>query len=93
LRLIDVNARKSFPIPSPTPTPTPTPVPPKPTISLSVSQAQINEGTEAIITISSSIAVSQPVTVGYLMSGKAKQGTDYTLNPSGAVTIPVGLSV
>ncbi len=80
---------------TPRPTVTPSPSPPAviPVIQLSVSPGQVAEGSDAIFTISSSTALSQPVTVGYLMRGTARQGNDYTLTgTAGQITIPAGQS-
>ena len=67
-------------------------VSPPPTITgVLASPTNIQEGSSATYTISISPAVFQPVTVNYLMSGKATQGSDYTLTgPAGKVTIPGG---
>ncbi len=82
------------PAPSATPSPTPTPSPSPaqtPTISVSVSPTRILEGADATFTVSSSAVVSQSVTVGYVMRGTARPGTDYTLGGTGGrVTIPAG---
>jgi uncharacterized protein (UPF0264 family) len=49
------------------------------------------EGNDATFKISSSVVVSQPVTVSYSMRGTALNGTDYILNgTSGQVTIAAG---
>jgi hypothetical protein len=90
------------PTPTPTPSPTirPTPTPPPtptpaatPTVGVSVSQGKIEEGGNAIFTISTSNTVSHPITVHYSMSGNAKMGVDYTLNGTrGQVTILPGHS-
>lgn len=78
------------PTPSATPTPTPSATP---TIRVSVSPGQVTEGSDATFTFSSSVVVSQPITVSYSVGGKAQQGTDYTLNGTpGQVTIPAGQS-
>ena len=46
-----------------------------------------------MFTISSSVAVSQPVTVSYSMRGTAINGVDYTLtDTTGQVTIAAGQS-
>lgn len=80
--------------PSPTVTPTPTPSPPAtPTITVTVSTGQVTEGSDATFTISASAIVSQPVTVGYSMGGRAQQGSDYTLSGIfGQITISAGQS-
>ena len=96
------------PTPTPTPTRTPTPTPtstststPTPTpafspprISISVSPTKINEGSDATFTVSAStINPFQVTTVHYSISGKARYGTDYTLNGIfGQVGIPAGAS-
>ena len=62
-------------------------------IRVSVSPGQIREGSDATFTISSSIVVSQPVTVTYSMRGSALEGSDYTLSGiQGQATIPAGES-
>jgi hypothetical protein len=64
-----------------------------PTIRVSVSPAQIVEGSDATFTISSSIILSQPITITYSMRGKTLQGSDYTLTGiPGEVTILAGQS-
>jgi hypothetical protein len=65
-----------------------------PVITLSVSPALLNEGSDATFTVSAStVNPSQPITVGYSMSGKAQEGTDYTLSGTpGQFTIPPGQS-
>jgi hypothetical protein len=51
------------------------------------------EGNSAIFTISSSVPVSQPVTINYTMRGTALKGSDYTLSGTpGQVTIATGQS-
>jgi hypothetical protein len=69
------------------PIPTPTPAL---TFSVSASPTTINEGGIATYRISVSPVPSQPVTVPYAMSGKASNGTDYTLSSIGQVVIPAG---
>jgi hypothetical protein len=82
--------------PTPTPAPTATPTPSStpsvtPTITVSVSPGSVSEGNDATFTISSSVAVSQSVTVSYVMRGIAINGTDYTLSGTpGEVTIGAG---
>ncbi len=82
--------------PTPTATPTATPTPTitpsaTPTITVSVSPGSVIEGSDATFTISSSVVVSQPVTVSYGMRGTAVNGSDYTLNGNpGGVTIAAG---
>lgn len=90
------------PPPSPTPTPTatisatPTPTPTStpsssPTITVSVSPGSVVEGSDATFTFSSSVVVSQPVTVSYSMRGTAINGSDYTLDgTAGQVTFAAG---
>jgi hypothetical protein len=88
----------TYPTPSPTPTPDPsatpgpTPTPgPSPRLTISVFPTTVPEGNDATFTIGASSAVSQPVVVNFAMSGKAIEGTDYTLNVSNhQVTIPMG---
>jgi cell division septation protein DedD len=78
--------------PESTPSSTPTPTA-MPTIRVSVSPTQIVEGSDATFTISSSIILSQPITVTYSMRGTAVEGSDYSLGGiSGQVTIPAGQS-
>jgi hypothetical protein len=74
--------------------PTPRPAPgPTPTVTLSVSPSQISEGDDATFTVSRSAVSAQPLVVGFSMSGKATQGSDYTLSgPLGAITIAGGAS-
>ena len=77
--------------PSPTPTATPTPSSTPsvtPTITVAVSPGSVSEGNDATFTFSSSVAVSQAVTINYSMRGSAIDGTDYTL--SGSSTIGAG---
>jgi len=82
--------------PTPTATPSPTPTPSStpsvtPTITVSVSPSSVIEGNDAIFTFWSSVVVSQPVTVGYVMRGSALNGIDYTLSGTpGQVTIVAG---
>jgi hypothetical protein len=88
------------PSPTPSATPTTTPSPPpsatpsvKPTVTISVSSSSVIEGNDATFRVSSSVAVSQPLTVNYSMRGSALNGIDYTLSgPGGQVTIPAGQS-
>ncbi len=77
---------------TPTPTPTPTATPP-PTMTVAVSPDQIQEGGNAVFTVSSSRVVTEPVTINYSMGGRAQLGIDYTLDgPAGQVVIPAGVS-
>jgi hypothetical protein len=63
-----------------------------PTFSVT-SSGQVIEGSDATFTISTGVALAQPVTVGYSMSGKARRGLDYTLDGIiGQITIPAGQS-
>ena len=101
-----VSVQSSSPTPTPTPTPTPSPtVTPMPTptptappsatpiIKVSVSPGQVIEGNDAIFTFSSSVALSQSVTIHYTMGGRAQSGLDYTLSgTSGEVTMDAGQS-
>ena len=49
------------------------------------------EGNDATFTVSSAVAVSQPVTINYSMRGSAINGSDYTLDGTpGQVTIGAG---
>lgn len=83
VRVLDVTARAT-----PTPTPPSTSVP---VIRLAASPMQVNEGGDAVFTISASTTSSQPITVSYSLRGKATLGTDYTLSgATGTVTIPPG---
>jgi FlaG/FlaF family flagellin (archaellin) len=60
-------------------------------VTVSVSPGQIQEGESATFTISASSAVAGDTTVNYSMSGKAVEGSDYTLSgAAGQVTIPAG---
>ena len=60
-------------------------------MNVSASPTQIHEGQSATYTLTVSPAVFQSVTVNYSMSGKATNGTDYTLSgTAGQVTIPGG---
>jgi hypothetical protein len=53
----------------------------------------VTEGADAVFTFSSSIVLSQSLTVGYTMGGRAQAGSDYTLSgTSGSVTIGAGQS-
>jgi hypothetical protein len=62
-----------------------------PTITVSVSPSSVIEGSDATFTVSSSVVVSQPVTVSYAMRGSALNGIDYTLSGTpGQVTIGAG---
>jgi len=82
------------PTPSATPTPTPSSTPSStPTITVSVSPGNVIEGNDATFTFSSSVVVSQAVTINYVMRGTAVNGKDYTLSGiSGRVTIVAGQS-
>jgi Matrixin len=90
------------PSPSATPTPTPTPVPTATpsatpsaaTVSVSVSPSVISPGQSATITISiSPVNQSTPVTVRYVLGGRARPGRQYTVSGApGQVTIPAGAS-
>jgi hypothetical protein len=62
-----------------------------PTITVSVSPGSVSEGNDATFTFSSSVVVSQSVTVSYVMRGNALDGIDYTLSGTpGEVTIGGG---
>jgi hypothetical protein len=64
-----------------------------PTVTVSVSPAEVNEGSSAIFTITSSAMSSQPLTVNYSMRGTAQLGKDYTLSGvAGQVVVPAGQS-
>jgi subtilisin family serine protease len=79
---------------TPTPTPAPTPTP-RPTVkvSVSVNPTEISEGDAATYTVTASSPVTRSITVGYVMSGTATNGTDYTLSGTpNQVTIPAGQS-
>jgi hypothetical protein len=78
--------------PTPTPSPTPTPTPGQvPTITVSVSPSSVIEGNDAVFTFTSSVVVSQPVTISYSMRGTALIGSDYILDGTpGQVTIAAG---
>lgn len=80
------------PTPLPTPSPTPTPTAgPVPTITVAVSPSSVIEGNDAVFTFTSSVAVSQPITISYSMRGTALSGSDYTLDGTpGQVTIDDG---
>jgi hypothetical protein len=81
------------PTPTPSPTSTPTPTPASVRVRLATSPTQINEGQSATYTVSASSTVTQPITVGYAMSGTATNGTDYKLSgTANQVTIPAGQS-
>jgi len=95
LRLYDLTTAPPPPTPTPTPIPTPTPVPGgTPIVSVDSSAASIVEGTSGFFTVSAASNTARPVTINYLINGKAKFGTDYTLDnnrgASGQITIPVG---
>lgn len=76
--------------PGPTPTPTPTP-PGGAVVSVSAAPSSVKEGKNATFTIQSSFPPPLPLTVNFSMSGKAKSGSDYTLNPAANhATIPAG---
>lgn len=77
-----------------TPTPTPSPTASAlPTVTVAVSPDQIQEGSDATFTVTSSATAAQPITVNYWMGGRAQPGTDYTLDgPAGQVIIPAGQS-
>src|ERR1043166_3303332 len=79
---------------TPTPTPAPTPTPrPSVKVNLSVSPTEVSEGDAATYTVTASSTVTRSITVGYLMSGTATNGTDYTLSGTpNQVTIPAGQS-
>jgi hypothetical protein len=83
---------QSSPTPAPTPTPTPTPGP-TPTVTISSSLQRVSKGGSASFIISAQPAPSQPITVHYLMRGRALLGSDYTLSGTpGQATIPAGQS-
>jgi CARDB len=67
---------------------------PTPTITISSSPAVVNEGGSATFTIfASTVNPSQPVTVNYIVNGKAFYGTDYDVSGiPGQITIPAGAS-
>ena len=75
--------------PPPTPPPTPSPAS-TPRISVAVSTGSIHIGDTATFTISSTTPVTNTISVGYRMSGTATQGSMYTLDASGSVTIQAG---
>jgi serine protease AprX len=79
--------------PTPTPPPTPTPVPVI-KVSLSLNPTEVDEGQTAIYTVTASSTVAQSITVGYVMSGTATNGTDYKIlsGTPNQVTIPAGQS-
>ena len=84
------------PTPTPTPTPTATPTPtvtptpgPTPTVTLSVEPGSIMEGQSATFTATASSPVSQDIQVNFNMSGKATQGSDYTMSAN-QITIHAG---
>jgi subtilisin family serine protease len=77
---------------TPTPTPTATP-PPSLRVNVSVNPTEISEGEAATYTVTASSTATRSITVGYVMSGTATNGTDYTLSGTpNQVTIPVGQS-
>jgi Matrixin len=81
--------------PNPTPTPRATPVPSVtlPTISVSVSPPNVRRGGSATFAITISNPRPSPVTVNYMMSGRAILGRQYRLSGSpGQATIPAGAS-
>ena len=79
--------------PTATPAPTPTPTPATtPTVTVSVLPTSIHEGDNATFTVTASSPVSQDTTVNYSMSGKATQGSDYTMSAT-QFLIPAGQSV
>jgi PKD repeat protein len=64
---------------------------PPPTVTVSANPTEIAEGGTATYTITLSQAVNQEITVSYSMSGKATNGSDYTLSGTpDKVTIPGG---
>jgi hypothetical protein len=74
------------------PTPTPTPNPNQPRVSVTVAPGTASLGSNAIFTITlGAVNPNADTTVSYTMSGRG-QGSLYTLNPSGQVTIPAGAS-
>ncbi len=77
-----------------TPTPTPTPTPPPPIrVDVSVNPTEISEGEAATYTVTASATVTRAITVSYVMSGTATNGTDYTLSGKpNKVRIPAGQS-
>ena len=87
-----------FPTPSPTPTPTATPsITPTPTpattprVSVTVSTGIVHLGGTAVFTISTSVAPTNDINVGYRMSGNATLGSMYLLDGTpGSVTIQAG---
>jgi hypothetical protein len=61
--------------------------------NVSISPGQVTEGADATFTFSSSLALSQPVTIHYVMGGQAQLGLDYTLSGTpGQVTMNAGRS-
>ncbi|MEY2601291.1 MAG: hypothetical protein QOJ36_610, partial [Verrucomicrobiota bacterium] len=78
--------------PTATATRTPTITPSvTPTMTVSVSPSSVIEGNNATFTISTSVIVSKPVTINYVMRGTAFNGSDYTLNGTlGQATIAAG---
>jgi len=84
-----------FPTPSATPTvtpsATPTPTPAStPRVSVRVSTGSIHVGDTAVFTISTSTPPANTISVGYRMSGTATQGSIYSLDATGLVTIQGG---
>ena len=62
-------------------------------MTVSVSPSQVIEDSDATFTVSSSIVLSQTITVSYSMRGAALKGTDYTLSGTPSqITIPSGQS-
>jgi hypothetical protein len=60
-------------------------------VTVSVSPSAIQEGQTAAFTVTASTAVAQNTVVNYSMSGKATQGSDYTMSgTSGQIVIPAG---
>lgn len=81
-----------LPTPNPTPSVTPTPTPSAtPRVTLSVSTGSIHPGDTAVFTVSTSVAPTNTITVGYRMSGTAPQGSMYSLDGTvGSVTLQAG---
>jgi hypothetical protein len=62
-----------------------------PIVGVTVSPAQVTEGNAATFVVSASAHTARPIAVSYSMSGKAIQGSDYSLSGvAGQVLIPIG---
>jgi hypothetical protein len=71
-------------------TPTPTPDPNLPAVNVTSAPSTVSVGAKATFTITRSTTSSTPTTITFSMGGSGIEGSLYSLNPSGQVTIPAG---